>query len=76
MLRKTIFAFAAAATLGAAALAPTSASANTAWGWGWYDGWYGHGFRVYAGPFYNDCVAQRWISTKHGHVLRWVNVCY
>jgi hypothetical protein len=74
MLRKTIFAFAAVAALGASALVPTTASAGPLWGW--YDGWYGHGYRVYAGPFYNDCFAQRWISTKHGHVLRWVNVCY
>jgi hypothetical protein len=73
MLRKTIFALAAAATLGAAALAPTAASAHTVWGWG---GWYGPAFGVYAGPFYGDCVVQRSVKTAHGHALRWVNVCY
>jgi hypothetical protein len=72
MLRKTIFALAAAAALGATALAPTSASAHAGRGWGWY----APAFGVYAGPFYNDCVAQRWINTRHGRVLRWVNVCY
>jgi hypothetical protein len=75
MLRKTLLAIAATAAIGTAALAPTSASAH--WGGGWHGGWYG--FRPFVsigGPVYDGCTAQRWVHTRHGNELRWVNVCY
>ena len=75
MLRKTLLAAAATVAIGTAALAPTSASAH--WGGGWHGGWYGfHPFVSIGGPVYDGCTAQRWVHTRHGTELRWVNVCY
>jgi hypothetical protein len=75
MLRKTLLAIAATAAIGTAALAPTSASAH--WGGGWHGGWYGfHPFVTIGGPVYDGCTVQRWVHTRHGNELRWVNVCY
>jgi hypothetical protein len=75
MLRKTLLAIAATAAIGTAALAPTSASAH--WGGGWHGGWYGfHPFVTIGGPVYDGCTVQRWVHTRHGTELRWVNVCY
>ena len=76
MLRKTLLAIAATAAIGTAALAPTSASAH--WGGGWHGGgWYGfHPFVSIGGPVYDGCTVQRWVHTRHGTELRWVNVCY
>mgnify|MGYP001308344365 CR=1 FL=1 len=71
MLRKTLLAVAATAAIGTAALAPTSASAH------WGGGWYGfHPFVSIGGPVYDGCTVQRWVHTRHGSELRWVNVCY
>jgi hypothetical protein len=73
MLRKTLLAIAATAAIGTAA--PTSASAH--WGGGWHGGWYGfHPFVSIGGPVYDGCTVQRWVHTRHGTELRWVNVCY
>jgi len=74
MIRKTLLAIAAVGTLGVAALAPTAASA---WHFGHH---HGHGFGfggiVIAGPSYDSCMQQRWVDTRFGPRLRWVNVCY
>ncbi|HTZ02151.1 MAG TPA: sulfur globule protein precursor [Xanthobacteraceae bacterium] len=77
MLRKTMFALAAAVALGATALTPTAASAHGGGNWhgGWY-GWHGPIVRVYAGPVDGGCVVRRWVYTPYGPVLRWVNRCY
>jgi hypothetical protein len=75
MLRKTLLAVAATAAIGTAALAPTSASAH--WGGGWHGGWGFHPFVRIGGPVvYDSCTVQRWVHTRHGTELRWVNVCY
>ena len=72
MFRKITLAIAAIGALGAAALAPTSASA---WGFGHH-----HHFRfggIYLGPSYayDSCMQKRWVDTRFGPRLRWVNVC-
>ena len=72
MFRKSMLALAAVGALGAAALTPTTASA---WGWGHHHHRYwgigGIGFVTY-----DSCLQKRWVDTRHGPRLRWVNVCY
>jgi len=74
MFRKTILALAGVGALGAAALAPTSA---LAWKGGWGHHHFGFG-GIYVGPSvaaYDGCMQKRWVDTRSGMCLRWVNVC-
>ena len=85
MIRKILFAVAAAVALGAATLSVSSAPAS-AWGFKHHHHHHGHGhwhggFRFYGGPVrvvgYNGgCYVKRWVGTPYGLKLRWVNVCY
>ncbi len=79
MFRKTILAIAAVGALGAAALAPTSAFAWKGGGFGHHHFGFGGGFGgIYIGPSvatYDDCMQKRWVDTRFGPRLRWVNVC-
>ena len=77
MLRKTTLGLIAAASLSVAALAPGSASAHGfhGGGWGHHGGW-GHGFGgLYINTGVSDCYRQQVVQTRHGLLLRTVNVC-
>jgi hypothetical protein len=86
MFRKLTLALIAAASLSIAAFAPSSASASGIHvgigGIGFHSGWHGgYGHRVYGGPslYVGDvstgCMQKRYVETRRGTRLRWVNVC-
>ena len=87
MFRKIALGLIAAASLGAVALTPGTASASGLHigigGVGFHSGWhggYGHhhsygGPAFYVGGVNGSCMQKRYVETRRGLRLRWVNVC-
>ncbi len=85
MFRKITLGLIAAASLGIAALAPGAASASGLHigigGGGFHGGWHGHHHGFYGGPALyvggvsDNCMQKRYVETRRGLRMRWVNVC-